>query len=505
MAVTIETSFAVGTSDMGQSHEDAYDKTKNEDGTTHPFLQDGEQKTERLIGDRDASVLDLALAKAHEQGLKNEREWREYNSGLRKSRQKDSYEEYVAGVTGKMIKGKQRVLDSERTPASKKAQLATELAKIKANKNVPLDGELFYLSNVDDYENNKDNLKNYRLFEDDAFHDFEADPETKKLNPGAFISEVHNDELGTKHDQKYSVWFRETARGTMEYSKKAIIKDLLVDRFGSEDELNRRIDLLCDASHETADHIKEVGQKEGTQTTRSRYHEKLDAGTEPKGVYKQAERDSRMVELWRNEQLDILAKHAEKQAALHNVLWEDSTTYTTDGVHRSAAGYREDRKNKKQANDAGSLAVRVHAKKISVDNREVAVTKRETAVADANASLVRRSADLDDREDDVKQREVAADRRDADLKQREAEVSKREREDSSFRDSLNELAEVMGFSSENKATLVSRMIKAIQLIKQNIIRKNFRRREAQANESALIRPQTAEKDHKKQNDDGLEL
>ena len=360
-SVTLENSYQSTNMDMGDSHEKAH-------GKQHKYLQKGEPLIETLTNNKSEDLsTDLAVEMAVKQGVKNEDDWETYNSKLRKDRRKDSYQEYLETIAGNLIKNKRRKLDDKKHPLSKqkREKIAQELASIDRNGGIPIDGSLYYISNTMKYDEMKPaELKKYREFERATLTEFYNSKTFKELNPQNIRSEIHFDENGAIHLQTQDIWFHKDKRGRMTYAKRAEIKQILIKKYGSEQRLNNYLDVLS-YSHELYDKKKGSKDRIGSPTVASKFWyfrkkvgkgvevaKKLkvdDEGNEYPFKYTQAERTTRIEELWRMEQQKVLAEIAEQKAKEMGVNWKLDTVYTTDGIHRNGSNYVEHKKALTQA------------------------------------------------------------------------------------------------------------------------------------------------------------
>lgn len=376
--VTHENSYVSTNNDMGANHEKAHDKQ-------HKYQQDGEPNIETLTDNKPEDLsTDLALQMAQNMGLKTEDEWEAYNATQRPSRRKDSYMEYVADTAGNLIKSKRRSLDkgtryrvkdkktgkmvTQWTPLGKqkREQTAQELASIDKNLGIPIDGSLYYISNTMQYDQMKpEELKKYRQFERKTLEDFYQSKTFQDMNPGCFRAEVHFDENGAIHLQTQDVWYRVDSMNRAKYAKHAMVKDILIAKYGSEKRLNQRLDVLS-YCHDRYD--KKPGSKDriGAPTVASKYWGILSkvgpgvqltdkARTDENGKvwpyrHSPKERDSRLEELWRMEQMKTLAEIATENAKQFGINWKLDQTYTTDGIHKTGSAYIQHKETMKGVN-----------------------------------------------------------------------------------------------------------------------------------------------------------
>ena len=339
MSQTIENSYHSTSADMGESHIAIHQNQ-------HTRLIDGEPLIETLSNNKSSdSSYELMKQMAHQQGVKSESEWREYNQTIRPVRRKNSYDEYLASLCKKVVSGLEDRLKKKETPRAARASYAQQLASIKKNNGVPIDGSLFYLSNFHDYDEHKNDYEQYRKFERETYQEFYKSDGFKVLNPGCFRAEIHFDELGTMHLQTQSVWFKTDKTGRAQYSKRMLIKKSLVNYYGSTAELNRRLDMLSWIHGDP-----NLSRNPGDERIDARLN-RMVANHEP--VQRPAsnrERNGRLEELWRIEQLNVLNGVALETAKKYNVNWNPATTYQTDRVHRGRDAYIEHEKQVEEVN-----------------------------------------------------------------------------------------------------------------------------------------------------------
>lgn len=349
----MENSFISTGKDMGSNHVKAHQ-------SQHQYLQEGEPLIETLTAnsEKDKSI-DLALQMAQNVGVRTPEEWIKYNSKLRKSRRKKSYVDYVLSSTANFMKAKQRALDNSKNPKSTRTKIAQELHATIENFGMPIDGSLYYISNVDEYEKrNKDDLRKYRKFEETTFKRFFNSPTFKSLNPQNFRSEIHFDENGAMHLQTQNVWFHMDKRGRVSYAKRAMIKQTLEKWYGGEEQLQTRLDVLSEFDNMTEKKIDGRRADAKFYDYMSKWPDgyvddaekgiKSD-GTKYKYKHTKAERDTRLVELWRIEQMHELSVIATQTAAEMGINYKVSDRYETDGVHRTAADYIKHRQDQQKA------------------------------------------------------------------------------------------------------------------------------------------------------------
>lgn len=405
-SVTQENSYQSTNNDMGVKHEKAHSRQ-------HKYQQKDEPNIETLTDNKPSDLsTDLAVKMAKNQGLKDEETWEEYNKHQPTERKKDSYEAYVAGAAGNFVKGKRRSLDkgirhrmkdkktgkmvNRYVPLGKqkRQQIAQELAAIDRNHGIPIDGSLFYISNTMMYDQmTPDELAKFRKFERKTFEDFYHSKTFQEMNPGNIRSEIHFDENGSVHLQIQDVWYRTDKRNRGMYGKTASITDMLVKKYGSEDALNRRLDALC-YCHDRYEKAPGAEDRIGSPTVASKYWDtvkntngdmeiseeaRTDKRTGKVWDYKhsQPERRGRIEELWRLEQIKALADIATENAKEMGVDWHWDQTYTTDGFHKTGAGYIQHKEAMKGVN-LEKAAAEKQVKELNKTNQDTTDTLKTT-------------------------------------------------------------------------------------------------------------------------------
>lgn len=341
--VTIESTYVAADGDMGDTHVAAH-------AGQDQYRQAGEPKIETLTSNKSSDAsLDLAVKKAQEQGLKTEAEWQKYNDGLPKSRRKKSYDEYVAAASANWAKGVQRNVDSaEKMPREKRDAAYQSLSARERNGGIVVYGKLLYVEPSTVYDGLKpDELRERRAAEAETLRNYMTSDDFKTLNPGLLRAEIHYDELGGTHGQDQSVMYHLDAKGRASVSPRLYWKDVLVARYGSEDALNQRLDALS-AAHKAAAKGKD---REKTTRADALYQSYVDGGK--LGTFDSAhpgERNTRIEELWRYEQMRGLQREAEKVFAAHGLSYDTSDTYRSDGQHLKGREYGTQRDADRKAN-----------------------------------------------------------------------------------------------------------------------------------------------------------
>lgn len=427
MTQTIENSYHSTSEDMGESHVKIHENQ-------HTRLIKNEPLIETLTSnDSSDSSFNLMKMMARQQGVMSEDEWQVHNAKIRPVRRKNSYDEYLASLCTKVVNGLEKRLEKKTTPRSKRADYAQQLASIKKNKGVPIDGSLFYLSNYHDYEVHAElgDYKKYRAFERATYKKFFNSDEFKLLNSGCFRAEIHFDELGTMHLQTQSVWFKTDKRGRAQYSKRSVIKKALTEYYGSTTELNRRLNIL---SYIHGD--PKLDRSIGSERIDSRYNRMVKNGIQNDKFDKisSRERNGRIEELWRIEQLNVLSSIGAEMAKQYGVDWKPATTYQTDGQHRGRDAYIEHEEQTEQVRQTNKLVVastkrnqqRSKRLKKNIDDSYKAVTgtERPDDVSDLEAvRTIRHHVKSDKSEHDkLEQENEALQRENERLKQEQAQM-----------------------------------------------------------------------------------
>lgn len=388
MVQTVENSYHSTSEDMGESHVKIHENQ-------HTRLVKNEPLIETLTSNNSSdSSFDLMKEMAHKQGVMSEEEWQVHNQKIRPVRRKDSYDEYLASLCTKVVNGLKKRLEKKSTPRSKRSNYAQQLASINKNHGVPIDGSLFYLSNYHDYDVHAKlgDYKKYRAFERATYKKFFNSDEFKLLNSGCFRGEIHFDELGTMHLQTQSIWFKTDKRGRAQYSKRSVIKKALTEYYGSTTELNRRLDILCSIHADP-----KLNRSIGSERIDSRYNRMVKNGTQNDKFDKisSRERNGRIEELWRIEQLNVLSSIGAEMAKQYGVDWEPATTYQSDGQHRTRDAYIQHEEQTEQVRQTNKIVVastkrnqqRAKRLKKNIDDSYKAVTgtERSDDVSDLDA------------------------------------------------------------------------------------------------------------------------
>lgn len=427
VAQTIENSYHSTSEDMGESHVKIHENQ-------HTRLVKNEPLIETLTSNNSSDLsFDLMKKMAHRQGVMSEEEWQVHNQRIRPVRRKNSYDEYLASLCTKVTNGLKKRLEKKSTPRSKRADYAQQLASIEKNKGVPIDGSLFYLSNYHDYDVHAKlgDYKQYRKFERETYRRFFNSDEFKLLNSGCFRAEIHFDELGTMHLQTQSVWFKTDKRGRAQYSKRSVIKKALTKYYGSTTELNRRLNIL---SYIHGD--PKLDRSIGSERIDAKYNRMVKNGIQKDAFDKisSRERNGRIEELWRIEQLNVLSNIGADVAKKYNVDWQPATRYQTDGVHRTRDAYIQHEEQTDQVRKTNKVVVastkcnqqreKRLKKNINDSYEAVTGTKRPDNVSDLDAvRTIRHHVKSDKSEHDkLEQENEALQRENERLKQEQAQM-----------------------------------------------------------------------------------
>ena len=386
MSQTIENSYHSTSADMGDDHIKIHENQ-------HTRLVKNEPLIETLTSNNSSdSSFNLMKEIAHKQGVMSEDEWQVHNAKIRPVRRKNSYDEYLASLCTKVVNGLKQRLEKKSTPRSKRANYAQQLASIKKNKGVPIDGSLFYLSNYHDYDVHAKlgDYKKYRAFERATYKKFFNSDEFKLLNSGCFRGEIHFDELGTMHLQTQSIWFKTDKRGRAQYSKRSCIKKAMTKYYGSTSELNRRLDILCSIHADP-----KLDRRPGSERIDAKYNRIVKDKSIEVDHATSRERNGRIEELWRIEQLNVLSDVGVAMAKQYNVDWKPATTYQTDGQHRTRDAYIQHEEQTEQVRQTNKIVVastkrnqqRAKRLKKNIDDSYKAVTgtERSDDVSDLDA------------------------------------------------------------------------------------------------------------------------
>lgn len=382
MTVTLEDNYIYNDRDMGTNHIKAH-------AGQRVYMQPGETEIITLSSnDVHANSDELILKVAIANGVKTKSEWEDYNKGLRKSRQKNNYDEYLTSLSANLTKNKKRFADTKNMPKAKRDVIYRELNSIEKNK-LGVTGNLFYLSNVDDYEKQKD-LKKYREFERDTFETFYKSDTFKKLHPQNVRTEIHLDEKGATHMQLCDLWMYKDAKGRVSSARRKIIKDILISDYGSEDALNVHLDVLS-MSHKMA---------KSSQNSKNKYRadvmynflirdDPVNLLAKEKFKASASERNARIEELWRIENMNELKDIAVEKAKQYGIDYDiaSSNKYQTDGVHRSASEYEAHRKTKKKNDELDKQQAEIDKQQAEIDEQKAELDKQKAELAKRKLSF----------------------------------------------------------------------------------------------------------------------
>lgn len=425
MSQTIENSYHSTSADMGDSHIEIHENQRKR-------LVDNEPLIGTLTSNNSSdSSFDLMKEMAHRQGVMSEEAWQVHNQKIRPVRRKNSYDEYLASLCTKVVNGMEKRFEKKTTPRSKRANYAQQLASIKKNKGVPIDGSLFYLSNYHDYDvhDKLGDYKQYRKFERATYKKFFDSDEFKLLNSGCFRAEIHFDELGTMHLQTQSVWFKTDKRGRAQYSKRSCIKKAMTEYYGSTSELNRRLDILCSIHADP-----KLDRKPGSERIDAKYNRMVKDKSIEVDHATSRERNGRIEELWRIEQLNVLSNIGAEMAKQYGVDWKPVTTYQTDGQHRGRDAYIEHEEQTEQVRQTNKLVVastkrnqqrsKRLKKKIDDSYKAVTGTERSYEVSDLDAvRIIRHHVKSDkSKHDNLERENEALQRENERLRQEQAQM-----------------------------------------------------------------------------------
>ncbi|WP_034993972.1 hypothetical protein, partial [Liquorilactobacillus vini] len=187
------------------------------------------------------------------------------------------------------------------------------------------------------------------------------------------------------------IWMYTDSKGRVSSARRKIIKDLLINDLGSEEILNKQLDVLSDCHRYIKDSTK---KEEGTVRADALFGELLEQcnGDLSKRDCPKAcasERSVRTEELWRLKNMWTLKEIAKEKAKQYGVNYDikDSMYYKTDGVHRSASEYEMQQgvKQKSKELDAGKEKLAKEKKKFEEYKKEEKkkLDKRDKEVSDA--------------------------------------------------------------------------------------------------------------------------
>lgn len=400
-SITMENSGWSGNQDMGSNHEKAH-------ADQHKFLQDGEPLIETLTDNKadDLStnlVIDYALKNGYKKSVE---EWKK----LPRSKQKGSYDLYFGSLFLRTAKAKKKRLDDKKTAPSTRRKIGQELATLQ-RAGMIIDSSLFYISNTAIYQDmDKDELKKYRKFERTTFERFYNSKTFQELNPQLIRAEIHFDEMGAMHMQTQQEWLHKDKRNRSSYSKRAMVKNLLIKKYGSEKELQNRLDVLCYVHHafkkvNKSDPVRPgidnrpdfvyldfVKKHKNPHLSQSKKENTDTKDGYRKYAYSAAERRTRLTELWRLEQIDTLRQIAEETAKEMNVEYSVDKRYTTDNKHRNREQYLQHQQLKGVNDKLNTDNQKLNSE---IDNKNKALTSTNKEFATVNTDVAKKNAELD--------------------------------------------------------------------------------------------------------------
>lgn len=473
-SITIENSYQSTNKDMGNNHISAH-------AHQHLYLQEGEPLIETLTPNKPSdSSTDLALNWAIKNtNVMSENEWKKYNSHLRKSRRKKDYAEYLISLSSNFIKAKKRRLNNPKTAKKTREKIARELSAYNET-GVPLDGSLFYISNTEDYDQMSDEeLKKYRQFERQTFHNFYESSTFKSLNPQNIRSEVHLDENGAMHLQIQDVWYYTDGKNRVSYAKRAILRNILSHWYGSQEALQNHLDVLCLYHDIVNKHGRQVGSKradtmyldyfnqfpEGQVDDASKANKD---GSKRKYKYSSAERNTRLEELWRIEQMNTLREIAENTAKSMDIKYHVDENYATDGVHLDGAAYIAHKKASQKAQTAMSLANQVKNASESVSDDLKSTYKAISGEETEEKSPLELAKQIKSK---LKAQQKASEDNQAKIRNQEQQIQKQEQELTRLRSQQNAIAQSNKELQEENESLKnsnSKLKKRLKFLRQQV-------------------------------------
>lgn len=431
--IAIESSHQASNSDMGKSHEQIHQHQ-------HNFLQPGEPLVEEVTNTNlDDNCVDLAIKKSQDLGIKTPEKWAADNAKEKhKARRTASYMDYLHKVAKNTVDGKRKKLNDSDTSPQTRDKIRRELSYIEQNKGIPIVSSLYYVGSVKDYDNKTpDEIKKIRQAKAETLRTFFNSEAYRQLHPGLTISELHYDERGDLHGQNQEVYVNKRKNGYAEYAQRAVIKKQLIERFGGGDkgkrELNRRLDLLI-CAHIIVDRSNNgKGKQVGDERADNLYLDWALNGNSVKSEtsekFSQKERNTRIVELGRIEDMYWLNRTAEKVFAKYNLPWKLDTNYTTDGQHKTASQYVASLNTSKQLASTN--------KKVSANNKLIKQQQAKIKAQQSQlANLKQQQTTINEQQN---QRDEELNRRENDLNNREATIQSRESELTTLQEQVDSL------------------------------------------------------------------
>lgn len=449
-AITNSTGFYVTGADDGAKHEKRHGYA---DEKEQLWKQYDSEKVENVIEISDTKKSDdtknLAYKKAYEQGMKTEDEWAEANAKRSKKRQNANYEEYVTNTGKSVDKGLSKLSSGKN---ERKRQLAhMQKAAIKANGGLAINGTLYYIGSVEDYqrvldESGSDGLARYREFERDTLKTFHDSDVYQTLHGKTEIrAEIHTAENGAQHLQTSEVLGKTNKRGVYAMSPVALKEDALlnyyIDREGSVDAGRKAYETDLTFEYMLAESTAEVRSKlnnnyvYSNDDVRTLYANNVAVIEKNRNALfangrfdKMARKGDYVRRLFRRVENDELERIAIEKAKEHGVSWKRDYG-TSDGVNRSKAEYIGDRKLQERSNvlDVQERTLReretsVIEKEAKVAEREKNVISKEKANDDEREILIRHKRSLNARETSLDARKASLDEREVSLDERAQEI-----------------------------------------------------------------------------------
>lgn len=461
-AITNSTGYYVTGNDDGEKHEKRHGY---EDEKEQLWKSYDDENVENVIEvsatQKSDDTKKLAFEKAYEQGMKTEEEWAEANRKRSKKRQDSDYSEYVTKTADGVQRGLTKLTKSK---DARKRQLGhMQKAAIEYNGGLAINGTLYYLSNVSDYEKvladkGEDGLKQYREFERDTLKTFHDSDLYKMFHGETEVrAEIHTGENGAQHLQTSEVLGETNGRGAYRMSPVAIREKALLNyyeqREGSSEAgrmaYERDIALEVFSAKQTEKSREKSGRflvapDSVKETISNKYGEAVEAQRkslfEAKNFDKNPQKGDYVRRLFRRVENSELERIALEKAKEHDVSWKREWG-VSDGVNRTKEQYINDMKLSEKESD-------VQKRNDFLDVRERTLSERESTVDDREKSVAERESSVSERENKLSEKEKAVENENYALIYRSKKLDKREKALNDRESDLEEKADELDFQQE---------------------------------------------------------
>lgn len=426
-AITNSTGYYVTGNDDGEKHEKRHGY---EDEKEQLWKSYDDENVENVIEvsatQKSDDTKKLAFEKAYEQGMKTEEEWAEANRKRSKKRQDSDYSEYVTKTADGVQRGLTKLTKSK---DARKRQLGhMQKAAIEYNGGLAINGTLYYLSNVSDYEKvladkGEDGLKQYREFERDTLKTFHDSDLYKMFHGETEVrAEIHTGENGAQHLQTSEVLGETNGRGAYRMSPVSIREKALLNyyeqREGSAEAGRMAYERDIALEVFSAKQVEKSREKSGRflvapdsvkETILNQYGEAVEAQRknlfEAKNFDKNPQKGDYVRRLFRRVENSELERIALEKAKEHDVSWKREWG-VSDGVNRTKEQYINDMKLSEKESDVQKRNDFLDVRERNVIEREQALNQREKNILDKEFSVADREQNVEKKEESLKSREV---------------------------------------------------------------------------------------------------